>query len=363
MDQLGIETAGDQMEYLKEPRIHGSGIYVPQKAMIEGELSGVQSFLQDGIGFIELGRLHIQNLQQMQNSLSLQMLVNIQTAMNELKTKGAKTIVISSQGGGVFSAGADLNYAQSLMNLPENERNEKLREFIRIGKTTMQFIRDFGLPTIALIDGPAVGGGAEMSSACDYRIMVDEESYIAFPEVGLGLIPEWMGTEYFPSIVGKELAKAMICNVRNPLKALKLTARDAKEVGFAHAVVPRYELYSFLAEVVKGNVPEIDLSKKPARPQNFDKKDYSDSIRKKFDMVKGFRHRGGSITKRRIARVAERFINNSHDPAYALNHFKPEHEEKLGLAFYKVNKWQIQPLVSAAQSSFWAPKLEKLGIL
>lgn len=354
MNQLGIEKAANMMEEsLKESYIPDSGIYVPNKEMIDGKLSGVQSFIQNGIGFIELGRLHIQNLQQMQNSLSLEMLVGIQSAMNRLKDRGAKAIVISSQGGGVFSAGADLSYAQSLVKLPEDERNQKLREFLEIGKTTMQFIKDFELPTLALIDGAAVGGGAEMSSACDYRIMVDEESYIAFPEVGLGLIPEWLGVEFFPGIVGKELAKAMICNVRNPLKAPKLTARDAKEVGFAHAVVPRYELYSFLAKVIKGNVTEIDLLKKPSKPQNFDKEDYSYNIRKKFGIEKGFRHRGGSLTKRWAARQAERFIDNSHDPSYSCSHSEFSYQEQLGRSFERINRLQIQPFVQKALSDKW----------
>lgn len=366
MNYLGIEDASCMTEYLKKEEevcAHDSdsGIFVPTQSMVEGRLSGVQSFLQDGIGFIELGRLHIQNLQQMQNSLSLEMLEAIQSSMRELRDKGAKAIVISSQGGGVFSAGADLNYVQSLMQLPENKRNEELKEYVALGKETMQFIKNFELPTVALIDGAAVGGGAELSSACDYRIMVDEESYIAFPEVGLGLIPEWMGTENFPAIVGKELAKAMICNVRNPLSPPKLTSRDAKEVGFAHAVVPRYELYSFLAEVIKGEIPEIDLSRKPAKPQNFDKKDYSDNIKRKCGIEKGFRHRGGSLTKRWAARQAERFIDNSHDPSYALEHLEPKYQKQLGQAFYRINKLQIQPFVQKALSDGWL--LPRLNIV
>lgn len=351
INELGEEGAIDLMRYLQTPSIHGSGIAPPQVDITEDALSGVQSFIQDGIGFVELGRLHIQNLQQSQNSLSPEMLRAIQHAMTELKERGAKAVVLSSQGGQVFSAGADLNYVQSLMKLPEDIRNQKLREYVQLGKETMQFIKNFELPTVALIGGPAVGGGAEMATACDYRIMVDEESYIAFPEVGLGLVPEWMGTEYFPEAVGKLLAKAMICNVRNPLKAPKLTAHDAKAVGFAHAVVPRYELYSYLAEVIRGNQPEIDLSKKLARPQNFDKDDYSESIRKKFGIERGFRHRGGSLTKRWAAKQAERFIDNAHDLAYAVKHLDPKYQEQLGRSFERINRLQIQPFVQKALSN------------
>ncbi len=332
---------------------------LPTKEITNEDLSGVKSYIQDGIGFVELGRLHIQNLQQFQNSLNPEMLNSIITSMTELQDKGAKAIVFKSQGGGAFSSGADLNYAQSVKDDPE-----KLKEFVRLGKKAMNYIQNFDLPTLALVDGPAVGGGAELAASCDYRIMVDEESFIAFPEVGLGLIPEWTGTEILPRIVGKELAKAMICNVRNPLTAPKLTAKDAKEVGFANAVVSRTELYSFLAEVIKGNVPEIDLTKKPEKKQNFDKSNYSDNIKKKFSLVNGFQHIGYlPTTKKSMAKEAARFIDNSHDPEYEKKHSEEWYMEKVRASFTRINKWQIQPLVWLAQSKRFAPLLEKFGIL
>ena len=360
MQRIGVAEAANliRTNLKEEPVGDKSGIALPGGLMAEENTSGVRSYIQDGIGFVELGRLHIQHLQQMQNSISPEMLRGIEQALQELKGRGAKAVVFKDQGGGIFSSGADLNYAESVKDDPD-----KLREFVLMGKRVMQMIRNYELPTLALIDGSAVGGGAELATACDYRVMVDEESYIAFPEVGIGLIPEWMGTEYFPEVVGKQLAKAMICNTRNPLKAPKLTASDAKEVGFAHAVVPRDQLYLFLAEVINGNVSEIDLSKKPVRKQNFDKNDYSKKIREKFGIEKGFRHVGWlPTTKKSIAKEAERFIDNSHDPEFAVRERTPEYFERLRLSFIKADK-QIQRFVSMAQSDFWAPLLERFGIL
>lgn len=344
MNKLGHEEVCRLIDkYLPSNKDAESRIRKPDYAIPDDELSGVKSYIQDGVGFIELGRLHIQNLQQMQNSLSPETLRGIQKALVKLQEEGANSVVFKSQGGGAFSSGADLAYAQSIKHDPE-----KLKEYVALGKETMQMIRNYGLPTLALIDGPAVGGGAELASSCDYRIMVDEESYIAFPEVGLGLIPEWMGTEYFPEIVGKELAKAMICNVRNPLSAPKLTASDALEAGFANAVVPRNELYTYLANVIRGNISEIDLSNKPERVQRFDKNDYSDGLKKKFGLTKGFRHRGGSLTKRRVAREAERFIDNSHDPTYWIKEKDEKFSELLRRSFVRVDKLQVQPFIRNA---------------
>ncbi|MBI3591563.1 MAG: enoyl-CoA hydratase/isomerase family protein [Candidatus Melainabacteria bacterium] len=359
INKLGVDNACELIaSRLTETSEGNSGIALsPNFEITDDKLSGVKSYIQDGIGFLELGRLHIQNLQQMQNSMGPEMLRGIKQALGELKERGARAVVFKDQGGGVFSSGADLSYAQSVKEDPE-----KLKEFVLLGKEVMKTIRNFELPTLALIDGPAVGGGAELASACDYRIMVDEESYIAFPEVGLGLDPEWMGTEYFPEIVGKKLAKAMICNVRNPLAAPKLTASDAKEVGFANAVVSRPELYPFLAEVIKGNT-EIDLSRKPERKQNFDKNNYSDKIREKFGLKKGFKHRWGFFTTRKNrAKETEKLIDNSHDPEYAEKYRNEEFYERLRMSFIKIDK-KIQRIVKAAQSGWLAPILEKFGII
>ena len=357
--RLGIPHATKLIaENLKEdPASDETGIALPGEDIMDENLSGVRCYIQDGIGFLEIGRLHIQNLQLTQNSLDPTALSSIKRSIQELQTKGIKILVIKSQGGGVFCAGADLNYAQSVKDSPD-----KLREFVMFGKEVIQLIHNSSLVTVAVINGPAVGGGAELACACDYRIMVNEESYIAFPEIGLGLMPEWMGTEYFPSIVGKELAKAMICNVRNPLKVPKLTSSDAEEVGFADAVVNRSELYSFLANILKGNEPKIDLSKKLQR-NNFDKNDYSKRLNRKFGLEKGFKHIGFlPSSKKRIAKLAEKFIDNSHDPEYAITERNKGFYKRLQKSFVKADKG-IQFFIRMAQSKFWAPIFERLGIL
>ena len=363
INKMGASAAAEliQNSLLEKTVEEQSGIALPDESINEVNLSGVKSYIQEGIGFIELGRLHVQNLQQMQNSLNPEMLNGISDSLDLLKEKGARAVVFVSQGGDVFSSGADLNYVQSIKN-----DEQKMREFVRLGRNVMKKIRGFELPTLAIINGAAVGGGAELATACDYRIMVgtpdknekDIGSFIEFPELGLGLDPEWGGTEYFAEVVGKDMAKALILPTTNPLKAPKLTARDAKDVGFAHAVVSQNELYSFLGKVLKGEVSEIDLSEKPERPKNFDKP-IPNPLKEKYQVRRPWFRPLTSW----IARETEKLIDNSHNPAYAEKTRNEDFERRLAKSFRRADKWKIQPFIKAAQNSFFAKVFEKIGLL
>ncbi len=362
--QMGVEDSIQLVRNNLNEKADGNelGISLPNGLMVEENLSGVKSYIQEGIGFIELGRLHIQNLQQMQNSLSPEMLLGIESSLDLLKAKGAKAIVFASQGGEIFSSGADLNYAQSIKN-----DDQKMKEYVAFGRRVMDKIRTFELPTIAAINGAAVGGGAELAIACDYRIMVgtpdkkekDIGAYIAFPELGIGIYPAWGGTEYLPEIVGKEMTKALILSTTSPLKAPKLTARDAKDVGFAHAVVLQNELYPFLGKVLRGEVSEIDLSKKPQRPSNFDKP-IPEHLRGRYKISEPWVRPLTSW----VAKEAKLFIDNSHDSAYAAQRINDEHfAAKLASSFRRADRWKVQPFVSAAQNKFFVKIFEKVGLL
>lgn len=364
MNQMGIENAASLIKenLTEKPVGHETGISLPDGLMAEENLSGVKSYIQEGVGFIELGRLHIQNLVQMQNSLSPEMLIAIESSLDLLKEKGAKAIVFASQGGDVFSSGADLNYVQSIQN-----DDQKLKEFVDLGRRVITKIRNFELPTIAAINGATVGGGAELATACDYRIMVgtpdkrekDIGAYIAFPELGLGIYPAWGGTEYLPEIIGKEMTKALILPTTNPLKAPKLTARDAMDVGFAHAVVLQNELYPFLGKVLRGEVSEIDLSKKPQRPSDFDKQ-IPVHLQGKYKVSEPWVRPLTSWA----AKEARLFIENSHNPSYVEERMKDERfGAKLAQSFRRADRWKVQPFVRAAQNKFFAKVFERFGLL
>lgn len=280
-NRLGIEKVKDMIELSNKGISGTTGICSPESTfeVTNTDLSGVRTYVQNNIGFIELGRMHVQHLQMMQNSLGPYTLDAISNAIKEYSTNSdIKSIIIKSQGGGPFSAGADLRYLESIFH----EGNKPV-EYINHGYDVMNIVANCPKPTLALIDGPAVGGGAELALACDYRIMT-ELSYVAFPEVALGIIPRWGGTHRLAATVGKKLARALICTARFSNLGKKLSSQDAFEVGFADKLVRQTDLPKFVADLIEGNIKEIDLDKKPEPKSNYDKSDYPKLLSRKLKL-------------------------------------------------------------------------------
>ena len=320
----------------------------------KNDLSGVQVHIRDGVGFVTLGRLHIQQLQMMQNSLGPETLNAIKDAVHELEAKGVKAICFKSNGGGPFSAGADLNYIAST-----NWNINKLIEYRNLGKEVMNTIANCKVPTVALVDGAAVGGGLELTLACDYRVFTDL-SVISMPEVGLGIIPDWGGTERLPAIIGKELAKRLICTARLKNLGEKLGGEDCYRVGLADAFVTQAEFPHMITDLVEGKGP-IDITKKPGPKLNHNRKpeEYPAHIVKRFGLNE--RYVPG---KRWFTRYAElhamRLIDNSDVPGYAEQHNTDEVFKRLIASGRNVSDYYIEPYIALIQSSIY-PTLEKAG--
>ena len=357
---LGAEKSRDLVSLVNKniTRKDKSGIASPEEVFPVGkrELSGIQTNIQDQIGFITLGRLHIQNLQMMQNSISPEMLEEISVTLKELKEQNVKAIIFRSQGGGAFSSGADLNYIEST-----NWDTKKIVEYMNLGKKVMKEISDCNIPTTAILDGPAVGGGLELALACDYRIMTDL-SFVAMPEVALGIIPDWGGTEKLPAIIGKELAKRMICTATLKNMGLKLSAEDAKLLGLADACVLQCELPEFLNQLINGKVLNVDIYKKSLQKANYNKSDYPIHIVKRFNLNKPFKHNFRWITKY-AAKLAEDLIDHSDNPEYARNVNTDLASIKLLNAGKEVSNRYIKPMLYIVQNKFLAGLFEKIGLV
>ncbi len=322
------------------------------------ELSGIQTYIQNEIGFIVLGRLHIQNLQMMQNSLSLQMLEAISFALKEFQSKKVKAIIIKNQGGGAFSSGADLNYIQNT-----HWDTKKILDYINYGKQIMKEVANSPIPITAIIDGPAIGGGLELALACDYRIMTDL-CFVAMPEVALGIIPDWGGTEKLPAILGKELAKRLICTAKLNNMGLKLSAEDSKLLGLADVYVLQYELPEFVNKLINSET-EINIYKKSeakAAKNNYNKTDYPAHIVKRFNLNKPFKHNCRWTTKY-AASLAEDLIDHSDDLSYAEKTNNDQASIKLIQCGKKVSDRYINPMLFVIQNKLLAPVLEKIGLL
>jgi enoyl-CoA hydratase len=141
--------------------------------------------------------------------------------------------VLSIYGRGrVFASGSDL--ADIDRWFTEGAWDEMLR-FLRRGQAVLSRLEALDLPTIAAIDGAALGGGCELALACDFRI-ASERSEFGFPEIDLGMIPGWGGTQRLPALVGTSTAKDLL------LTARRVDGQEAAEMGLVTRVVDDGEL-------------------------------------------------------------------------------------------------------------------------
>ncbi len=138
-------------------------------------------------------------------------------------------LVIASAKPGIFIAGADL---KELADVPGRE-HEPTRQFIEHGLRVLDALENLPYPTVACVDGAALGGGLEVALACDYRVAgTNPKAKFGLPETTLGLVPGWGGTQRLPRIVGPTSAIEMI------LQNLQLDAEHARYRGLLSTVMP-----------------------------------------------------------------------------------------------------------------------------
>jgi len=155
----------------------------------------------------------------------------------------AKGLVLLSAKPSIFLAGADLKALATL-------RNSELLEFLALGQETMNLIESLRIPTIAAIHGACVGGGFEMSLACDYRLASnDRATRIGLPETKLGIIPAWGGSTRLPRTIGVPRALDVI------LGGKVLPAKAALKLGMVDEVVPREYLRDIALRRIAEGLP------------------------------------------------------------------------------------------------------------
>lgn len=163
------------------------------------------------------------------NALSLSTLAELRQVMTELRedsTVGA--IVVTGAGEKSFVAGADIN---------ELARQTPIegRELARAGQGLFDLVERLGKPVIAAVNGFALGGGCELAMACTIRI-ASESARFGQPEINLGLIPGYGGTQRLPRLVGTGRALEMM------LTGAPIGAAEAHRIGLVNRVVPAGEL-------------------------------------------------------------------------------------------------------------------------
>ena len=145
-----------------------------------------------------------------------------------------RAVILTGEGRS-FVAGADIAQ-MSTMNSPEG------RAFVAYGQKVMHFMEKVEKPVIAAINGFALGGGCELSMACDIRIASSKAKF-GQPEVGMGIIPGFGGTQRLAKLVGKGMAKYLI------LSAETINAEEALRIGLVERVVEPEELMPFVEKL------------------------------------------------------------------------------------------------------------------
>jgi enoyl-CoA hydratase len=159
------------------------------------------------------------------NALNTQTLDELRRAILELKQdEGVRVVILTGAGGKSFVAGADIN--ELAVQTPTGGREHALA-----GQHVLDLIENMGKPVIAAINGYALGGGCELAMACTLRLAADTAK-LGQPEIALGLIPGYAGTQRLPRLVGRGKAMEMI------LTGAPIAADEALRIGLVNRVVP-----------------------------------------------------------------------------------------------------------------------------
>ena len=146
-------------------------------------------------------------------------------------------IVVTGSGDKAFVAGADIKSMQKMSG-------REALEFSREGQEMTMVIENSPKPVIAAINGFALGGGCEIALACDMRI-ASENAKFSQPEVALGIIPGWGGTQRLPRLIGKGRAIEMITGGK------MIDAEEALRIGLVNHVVSQLELTEAVNSLAK----------------------------------------------------------------------------------------------------------------
>jgi enoyl-CoA hydratase len=187
------------------------------------EVLRVERFPEERIAVLSLDRPPL-------NAIDERMMTELAAATAGLAADpGIRAVLVRSALEGVFMAGADISEFQRIAT-------EGVERALR-GQDVFTAFADLPQPTVAAINGHALGGGLELALACDFRFLARAEgSLLGFPEVRLGLLPGAGGTQRLTRLIGPGRATELI------MKGLQLSPEQAAEAGIVHFLVGPEEL-------------------------------------------------------------------------------------------------------------------------
>lgn len=169
------------------------------------------------------------NRPQAMNALTVQTLEELEHAFIAMENDpGVRVILVTGAGEKAFVAGGDISY---LANLGAVEA----RELALLAQLVFQRIEHCRKPVIAVLNGYALGGGCELALACDLRL-ASEKAKLGQPEVNIGIIPGWGGTQRLPRLIGKGRALELL------FSGEMIDAREAWRIGLVNRIYPAESL-------------------------------------------------------------------------------------------------------------------------
>jgi enoyl-CoA hydratase len=179
------------------------------------------------------------------NALNMATMEDLRAAFTDIKNdKTIRAVIMTGSGEKAFIAGADIG---------ELAKNDAVtaKEYTHRGQSVLDLIENLGKPVIACINGFALGGGCEIALACTMRL-ASESAKLGQPEVKLGIIPGYGGTQRLPRLVGKGVAMQLV------LSGEIISAQEALRIGLVNEVVAAAELIpraEAIAQKIIANAP------------------------------------------------------------------------------------------------------------
>lgn len=186
------------------------------------------------------------------NALNQALLGEFAEALGEIeKNEEIKVLVLTGSGDKAFVAGADITEINKLSPL-------EAKFFCKKGHDAISMLQELPIPVIAAVNGFALGGGSEMALACDFIYAADSAKF-GLPEITLGIIPGFGGTQRLPRVIGPNLAKEMIFTGK------MISAEEAKAYGMVNKVVPLEELMDSVMKTAKSIAAKGRVSLRAAK--------------------------------------------------------------------------------------------------
>jgi enoyl-CoA hydratase len=200
---------------------------------------------RDGVAVLTIDR------QDALNALNFSLIGQFSKLIDEVSSMDVRGLLITGAGSKAFCAGADIKELMGRDLMPQKRGAEA-------GQRAFAKVAALEIPSVALLNGYAFGGGLEMALACTFRLAVPSAK-MGLPEIKLGLIPGYGGTQRLPRLIGEGRALEMIMTGRT------VDAAEAERIGLVNRIVagddPMAAALAFLGEMTRYGLPALAFAK------------------------------------------------------------------------------------------------------